>query len=233
MNAHDRLRKARTLALEGHFEEALAEFEWFHENSLIEDPSLRGVRRSFALSYWVELGEQYLPARRALVALRDRNTASLLVGLQDTALFQDIAAINFYLGDELATYHLFSILDERAPNFAIDCFDAAIDSIVANNDFRLARSYIPDPEVALSALLRDFNEAVKRAFELSNKRHRVIRLQGETHNFVSYVQLLLNIVRHTDGVAEAKQLASAALSGVSEEIIRRRVGRKLSAQHDI
>jgi hypothetical protein len=229
MNAHDRLRKARTLALEGQFEEALAEFEWFHENSLIEDPSLRGVRRSFALSYWAELGEQYPPALRALIALRDRNRTSLLAGLHDNKLFADIEAINRYLSDEQATYRLFSFLHENAPAFAIDCFDSAINAIVANHDFRLARSYILEPGAAVSVLLRDFNEAVKNAFQLSDKRHRAIRLQGETRNFVSDVLVLLSVVRNTDGAAESEQLARAALFGVSEETVRRRVGRKIGA----
>lgn len=227
MNAHDRLRRARTLGLNGHFEEALAEFEWFHDNSLFEDPSLRGVRLSFALSYWAELGEQYPPALKALIELRDRDVAKLLAQPLDHKLFSDIAAINRYLNDEKATYQLFLSLHENTPNFAIDCFDSAVDAIVAARDFRLARSYIPAPEAALSVLLRDFNDAIKNALQLSNKRHCVIRLQGEIRNFAADLQLLLDVVFNTDGVSESERLISVALSGISEKTVRRRVARQL------
>ena len=146
-----------------------------------------------------------------------------------TRLFADITAINRYLSDEQATYSLFLSLHENAPAFAIDCFDCAINAIVANHDFRLARSYILEPGAAVSVLLRDFNEVVKNTFQLSDKRHRAIRLQAETRNFVADVLLLLNIVRNTDGAAESEQLARAAIFGVSEETVRRRVGRKIGA----
>ena len=57
MNARERLHRARTLVGEGHFDEALAEYVWFHHNALAEDPSLRGVRRAFALGYCRTRGE--------------------------------------------------------------------------------------------------------------------------------------------------------------------------------
>ena len=44
------------------YEVALSKTLWFHENALALRPSLSGVRLSFALSYWLELGEVYPPA---------------------------------------------------------------------------------------------------------------------------------------------------------------------------
>ena len=229
MNASDRLHRSRTLTLEGRFSEALTEFEWFHENALVEEPSLRGVRRSFALSYWAELGEQYAPALNALSALRDRGNAALLTDKRDLSLFADVASINRYLKDELATHQLFRELHKSTPEFAVSCFPYAIAAVVAAQDFHLALGYISSPAASLSKLLQDFNESVARAFQLSDKRRRAPRLQAYTSNFVFDVQLLLNVVRHTDGASEADQLARASIVGVVQESVRKRVARKLDA----
>ena len=229
MNASDRLHRARTLTLEGRFAEALTEFEWFHENALAEEPSLRGVRRSFALSYWAELGEQYTPALNALAALRDQGHAALLTDKRDLSLFADVASINRYLKDELATYQLFRELHRSTPEFAASCFQHAVAAVVAAKDFHLARGYISDPGASLSALLQDFNESVARALQLPDKRRRAPRLKAYTTNFVSDVRLLLNVVRNTDGAPEADQLARASIVGVVQEAIRKRVARKVDA----
>lgn len=229
MKASERLQRARELSSEGHFEEALAEFEWFHENALAERPALRGVRRSFALAYWVELGEQYAPALKALTAVRDRGQAALLEGTLDLSLFSDVVAIDRYLGDQQATYRLFRMLHDSVPDFADDCFDRAFASIVDAQDFHLARGYIPDPEVALSALLQEFNESVSRGLQLSGRRHRTHALQAYISNFSSDVLLLLRVVRNTDGALQAGELARASIVGVSEEVVRKRVARKINA----
>jgi len=229
MNASERLRHAKALALDGHFAEALAEHEWFHHNALAEEPALRGVRRSFALAYWAELGQIYAPALQALTDLRNRNEAALRNGTDDSGLFADVAAINHYLQDEASTYRLFVALDERNPEFAINCFGRAVGAIVRAQDFQLARKYIPNPDAALAALMCDFNQSVAHAFQLTDKRHRALRLQAETGNFSDDVILLLSITRNTDGAATAERLIRAAISGVSSESIRRRVARKLCA----
>ncbi|QTN30034.1 hypothetical protein HZ993_09640 [Rhodoferax sp. AJA081-3] len=229
MNASDRLQKARELTLEGHFAEALAEFEWIHENALSEEPALRGVRRSFALSFWVELGEQYPAALKALTAVRDRGQAALLDGTRDIGLFADVVAIDRYLGDQQATYRLFRVLHESEPLFAADCFDRAFASVVAAQDFHLARGCIPDPGAALSALLKDFNESVSRGLQRSDKRRRAHSLQAYISNFSSDVQLLLNVVRNTDGVLQAGELARASIVGISQLTVRKRVARKIDS----
>lgn len=81
-------------AQEGRFSEALSEYIWFHEHALEERPSLHGVRLSFALGYWLELAEQYPPARAALQSVLDEKTARLERGDQDWELFNDVTAIN-------------------------------------------------------------------------------------------------------------------------------------------
>jgi len=229
MTAQERLHKARMLAAEGRFSEALTEYEWFHHNALAEDPALRGVRRSFALAYWVELGEQYPPALESLVTIRDHNCEALLGGMRDRSLFADVAAINHYLGDKRSTYELFRSIDVSSSEFADECFESAIASVVGMQDFQLARKHIPNPDVALSAILDDFNDSVGRALELRDKKRQAIRLRAYVHNFVSDLRLLLAVTHNTDGPDVAEGLRHAALSGISAEVLRKRVRRALAA----
>ncbi len=89
MTAKERLRAARDAARDGRYAEALSEYIWFHNHALEEMPSLRGVRRSFALGYWLELAAAYPPARAALKGVRDEKTKRLLEGAEDWELFND------------------------------------------------------------------------------------------------------------------------------------------------
>ena len=153
----------------------------------------------------------------------------MLSGKSDRGLFADIAAINRYLRDEQSTYRLFVALDARDADFAAECFDSAIPAVVGAQDFQLARKYIPNPQSTVSALLRDFNDSVSRAFQLPDKRRQALRLQAYVSNFVSDVRLLVSVVRSTDGQPTAEGLARASVAGVETELVRRRVARKLAA----
>src|SRR5687768_17293473 len=73
------LQEIRRLTSEGKYEEALNKHLWFHEESK-SSIGMGGVRLSFALSHWMELGEAYPPALAALKAIRDANEAKLLEG---------------------------------------------------------------------------------------------------------------------------------------------------------
>lgn len=228
MNAHDRLRRGQTLALEGRYEEALADYQWFHENAVVEDPALRGVRRSFALAYWVELGAVFPPARDALISVRNMKRNALMEQTEEAGFFADVAAINHYLEDQPDTYQLFLAIHRSAPAVAGKYIDAAMPAIVGSQDYVLARSYISNPESALAYLLNDFNDSVDRANTVSDKRRRKSRLDAYTTNFAADINLLLEVVQHTDGEEYRAKLYRMSISGVSTSAIRKRVSRKLA-----
>jgi len=229
MNAQERLQHGRTAAIEGRYDEALADYEWFHHNAVAEDSALRGVRRSFALSYWAELGSHYPPAQTALVALRDAKLRVLQSGTLDVGLFADLVSINRYLEDEASTYREFLRLHETDTTFARTCFAVAFPAIVGAGAYQLARDYISDPRAAVTALLEDFNESTSRAAAVADKRRRKSRLDAYTSNFAADIQLILETVRHTDGTESSNELYRAAIEGVCTDAMRKRVCRKLDA----
>ncbi len=139
------LRQARQFVKSQQYAEALQKYIWFHDHALDNDRSLVGVRLSYAISEWVELGEVHPPARRALESVRDTKAASLTRGTNDATLFHDVASINRALGQVERTRDLFKTMAGADRGVAEKCFRFALESLVRTKEFELARSFMPDP----------------------------------------------------------------------------------------
>ena len=72
------LREAERDMRAGRFEDALAKHVWYHENALKHDDGQTGVRRSFALADWLELGKKHAPALAKLEAYRQEARKQVL-----------------------------------------------------------------------------------------------------------------------------------------------------------
>jgi hypothetical protein len=218
MNAHERLNAAKTLVREGRFADALSEYIWFHEHALEEESSLRGVRLSFALGYWIELAGQYPPAREALQSIRDEKTRCLKDGAEDRELFTDVAAINRTLSNDEATYDLFCSINSRNPSFAARCARIATPALVKAFDFKLARAFIPDPEQAIEILASGFNKGIKLANRSSTPERQANITNAEVRIYAEDVEMLIRIIGGAGEWERADALAEQAitLAGSSE-----------------
>src|SRR6185503_2215938 len=108
--AQEALNEARQFAEDGKFEEALDRHVWFHEHALEVRPSYYGVRLSYALSDWAELGKVYPKALETLKGIRDEKASRLLTGQTDRHLFHDVESINDHLNESVATVELFKAI---------------------------------------------------------------------------------------------------------------------------
>jgi hypothetical protein len=139
------LRQAGQLVKLQQYAGALEKYLWFHDHALDADRSLAGVRLSYALAEWVDLGEVYPPARRALESVRDAKAESLKQGTYDASLFHDVASINRALGQVERTRHLFKTIADADRGVAEKCFHIALESLVHTKEFGLARTFMTDP----------------------------------------------------------------------------------------
>lgn len=159
------LDQARELANQGQYEEALERHIWFHDNALKHRSSLAGVRLSFALSAWLELGEDYPPALEALIVIRDEKAQRLAIGEGDSDLMMDVSAINQHLGESDRTLDLFRIIDEQFPEQAESAFICVRDELLANREYALSNKYLDDPRIEIQeladsrALMQEFAES--------------------------------------------------------------------------
>ena len=128
--AQEVLRQARQLVKSQQYAAALDKYIWFHDHALDADRSLAGVRLSYAISEWVDLGEVYPPARRALESVRNAKAESLIQGTYDASLFHDVASINRVLGQVERTRDLFKTIAGADRGVAEKCFHVALESLV-------------------------------------------------------------------------------------------------------
>ena len=150
------LNAAQSLTDEGSYDDALQHYLWYFDHSKT-DPSQRGVRLSFALSYWIELGRRYPKAKQALIEIRDADTRQFENGGY-ADLFQEIANINHYLEDDDATVTLFKTIEHRDPQLAQECFGYAESTLLQKCDYATCRKYVGDPQEAFDRILRGWEQ---------------------------------------------------------------------------
>ena len=142
---HKYLSDTRGLVREGKHKEALDRFLWFHDHALEHAPAMYGVRLSFALGDWKELGDLYPPALIALKKTRDDKTALLAQGNGNRSLFHDVMALNRTLGDDSKTVELFRKLDHDQKRLAKQCWPIAERVIIEAKAYDLAKKYTGNP----------------------------------------------------------------------------------------
>lgn len=221
MDAWARYLAAGALAREGRHAEALREFQWFHEHALAEKPALAGVRLSYALGAWADLGKVYPPARAALEAVRDRDTAVLLAGKGDRKLFIDAEAIYEALGEEHRTHGLFVELERIDPELARSCAGVALPAIIAARDYALAERLLPDPEHVLRR-----GAAILNADFSGRRRMRFMRapyLATCINMYVDRVREVLTVLEGRGRTQEAARLRRLAADLIPATTIRRAV----------
>jgi tetratricopeptide (TPR) repeat protein len=146
------LNEARAFAAQGKYEAALEKYLWFHRHALEYKEALAGVRLSFALSEWVELGEGYPPARDALLAEREESRQAIQDGEGTVSLFHEVAAMNRCLREEAQTLQLFKLMHQRHPDLARECYELAEQLLVESGDYEICNRYLSDLEKRLEAI---------------------------------------------------------------------------------
>jgi hypothetical protein len=228
MNAKDRYRNAQQAARSGRYEEALREHIWFHNHALDEQPALYGVRLSYALTDWIDLGKAYPPAMDALKEIRDAKSAQLRRAEGNRATFHDVEAINASLNDHESTYQLFVEILKVNPTIAKECADLAMPSIVHARDFALARTFVKDPEATIRKWTRLLNEDIA---DLAKEPPRKAPVQeGYVHFYAQRIRLLLAILVGVGEQALAESIRETALACIESVPVRDAVNDAIS--HD-
>ena len=139
------LNETQELVRQQRYAEALERFVWFHDHALEHNPGMAGVRLSFALSYWKNLGDVYPPAKQSMIDMRDRKTRQLQDNRGNAALFQDVAELNRTLGEDAKTVRLFQGIDKTNPSLAAECWWFARLAVFREKQYDLAKKYVKSP----------------------------------------------------------------------------------------
>ena len=212
------LDNIRDLTNAGQYEQALEKHLWFHEESK-SSSGMGGVRLSYAITAWVELGKKYPPALDALIKVRDRDKGLLLSGEGEFDNFHDLSAINRGLGKDDETIELFLTLDKKFPEESGAYYIVAEDLLIENKYYEICSKYIGDPIFKYEGL-RHARE-VQLSFSKTTKELNTPRfLKYTDERFVEGVVKLIEVLLAIDKRDDAIEVRKRALSYYDSEDIK-------------
>jgi hypothetical protein len=215
--ADEALEQAQQFAAQGKFEEALQKHIWYHDHALEINEAHYGVRLSFALSYWIDLGKKYPKALEALKDIRDKKTARLVAGENNRPLFHDIVAINEELGESLAAVEAFKKIQAARPDFASSVAELADKALFDAKEYELERKYLGDPLTRFDCLKRNLDFGI----DYAKTRGAASRSrQAFEYNFTHDVVRLIMLLDRTGDKDTARQIQAKALAACDNAAIR-------------
>lgn len=195
-NPREVLEDAKHAAQSGDYSDALNKFEYFFEHALDEDPySLYGVRLSYCLDEWIDLGEKYPPALERLHQLKEISLTQLNE-TKDPERFHDYMAICRYLGcaDKPVTQFLHIHSHEQPLAQAIVRF--IWDDLVKAEMWDICAEYLPDPKEEYEHSIAKFDEALKICQSDSRLNEEEFKQQIKGWYVVDVSNILL-VLQHT------------------------------------
>ena len=220
------LNEARSDAAAKRYADALAKHVWFHENALKYQRSQYGVRLSFALSYWKELGKVYPPALEKLMSIRDEDENTIREGEGTHDKFHDFAAINRALNEDGKTKDLFVWLDAHEPKLAKEVFRIAQPALIKGKEYELCGRHI-DPDKSFQEILQLYRETKRLAknpkFDKSLQEHAEKSFSHDTATLVGL--LVLN-----ERKADADRIATEAVKEWDEPEFKKELERATSGE---
>ncbi len=173
------LEEAKSLMAKTKYAEALQRFVWYHNHALEFDPALSGVRLSFALSDWVELGRRYPKARQALIEIRDAKVREFAEGRGYAALFSEVASLNSRLQADEATYALFNTIREKDPPLAGQCYFYVEGMLVAKGEYQWCFDHMGDPQFRFESIRRGYEMKIANQGRMAETQQRTKQMIAE------------------------------------------------------
>lgn len=154
------LTEARSAAREGAFPEAVRLYDHFFEHALENDPSFYGVRLSYCLGEWAELGKAYPPALDALVKKKDE-ALQLLAQTRDPERFKDFSSICQCLdcpAEPVRVFHQYHLADN---GFAATLVHIVWGELIAAKAWETCSTYLVNVIATYERTLEAFDMAVR------------------------------------------------------------------------
>ncbi|AMV20386.1 hypothetical protein [Planctomyces sp. SH-PL14] len=201
------------------YEDALAKHVWFHEHALEYEQAQYGVRLSFALAYWAELGKVYSPAQKKLEEIRDETEKKVLANPTESAPFHDLTALNKTLQDEIRTRETFEAVEAKDAVAARTLYDRAQPALVKTKAYKLCGKYIDGP--------RDFKAAQKsleEGLQLAKDPRFGPSLESHYRNaFRNKVTTLVALLVVNERKDEAETVAKSARAASDDTVLSKQL----------
>lgn len=201
------LQAARRDASEGRLAEAAEKHLWFHEHVLEREPSMTGVRLSFALADWAALARRYPAAMAQLVTARDRAVVQVEAGgLAGQRALNEVVSFNRYLRKPESTRDAFARLAQRDPVVAEQAAPQVLPALVELNDIELASKYLRVDE-AVGRIERVYTQVQTAKSSLPASQAEAMKRWQQRHVDIQLAQVVYVLCRDRRE-AEAEQVVA-------------------------
>ncbi|MFT7772417.1 hypothetical protein [Roseateles sp.] len=201
------LQAARRDASEGRLAEAAEKHLWFHEHVLEREPSMRGVRLSFALADWVALARRYPAAMAQLIAARDRAVARVEDGgLAGGQALNEVVSFNSRLRDPESTRDAFARLVLRDPVVAEQAAPQVLPALVELNDIEFASKHLHVDE-AVGRIERTYTQLQATSSALPANQIEAMKRWQQRHVDIQLAQVVYVLCKDRRE-AEAEQVVA-------------------------
>lgn len=196
----DDLSRIYVLINEKKYEEALEAHKKYFKDS--KGTSAAGVRLSFGLSSWAELGKVYPPAHMALLQMAAERKDLIYSGKAEFDDFQEYESINSYINRQGDTIETFFYLEKHFPQQAQRLFPLVEDLFVAKKQYEVIKKYAGDPIYEFENLRN------RREYSLSQLRNKSMgySLTQINTEFNEKYQTLLETTEQIGLLEEADEL---------------------------
>lgn len=207
-NPQEWLKQARQACSDGEFAKSLELYEYFFDNALAHSPSLTGVRLSYCLAYWADLGEQYPPA---LLRLEQRAQASLhqFEQTREPHWFHEFSAMCDSLNRPHEPIDRFVQLHATDPELAKRVVNMVWEGLIDEQRWDVCAVYIGYPAKRYRDALYKFDTTL--ALSRDRPMERAAELEGfaaEAYVYdVARLMLVLGETGHADAAAEIQRTA--------------------------
>lgn len=217
------LKWARRATGSGEYQAALRGFVWFHRNALRHGSGLHGVRLSFALADWLELGAVYPPALERFEAIVEKHVLRLSRGRGGYRRFVDARAMLHYLGRDDETLALFRAIETQSQARAAEIFPSVRDDLISRADYATCSRYTHPEDLAMYG----------RQLQFDSSWDEIPTGYDPRAQFVKRIDAMIETLWGAGRFSEAREVAADAINHLDSDEVRtalsrarRRVGEK-------
>lgn len=219
------LSEARADAKAGRYEDALIKHLWYHRNALRYEPAQYGVRTSFALSDWKDLGDKFEPARVEFEAERARAKSAVDADHSNAEAISDWAAFNWALGQSKPSSDFFLQLHEERSPLAKALYRRFEEALLAEKEFEICGEYV-DPDESFEFAIEIYRRCLTSAIGIDDP----IYWQVEHRHFAIRASELVAILSINGRHNEAETFAARAIAELQESRYQRIIDEALTGQ---
>lgn len=212
----DDLQNIRKLTQEKKYPEALAAHQQFFEASRSAS-GMGGVRLSFALYDWIDLGKAYPPAMDALNDLSASHRKIILEGKSDFDMFHEYKAINEVLSKNKETVETFVELETKFPKQSEHYYLAMKDILVQEEQLDVIARNANDPIYEYERLRNNREHSLSQL----RKNNTSYSLKSINKDFESDVKKLVDVTLKIGMRDEAEEIKRRAETYMKGNLLRK------------